>query len=1325
MFRTDNLTPAGSERRLERKLAAQRLAQYISRNRCERYLRLAIFPSDATPLRERYGVGFDALSPLLFEEGASFEREKIDELVARGESVIDLTNKPASEFFDALRKQNAPRAYYYQASLEGKIGLWACGGRADLIEATRTPDGAYRFTVIDIKASARETVGYRLQVAFYVVLLREQMRVEGLPVGEIEGAIAARETAFAAGEWSVFDLTLFVDEIERLIAAPDSDVARAARVSFEAAQYHLGAHCDGCPYNAICFINAAEREDLSLVPHLTVTEKRALQNQAIETSRDLARLMEYDAKGIAVAPESAEVFARIGKHWALHNRLPILAQRARAALNRRDKSIEHRRALYGGDWGSLPCESQYPDLIKVFIDTQRDYIQDRLYLVAALVVGPKGTRQIIEMTEAIPDTENEGRLLIQSLQQLLPSIAQVADSTDAPLHLYLFDRRGQSRLLEALTRHFEELCALPAFYDLLTSTPALTQGMISFLGDEVCERQNLGAICTNLYEVAQAMNFKWRDGAINLPQRFRSGVFDNRRRYVREEHSKQFARPAGAAKAEGELWVESAARFGTEIPLEYAYAAWEQLPQTAETEQAQLHNFQGTTRADLIELASARLAALRHIEESFHYKNRRIEKLPLALEKLDQVELDPATVPLSRALEDFLYLEHHARMQSLLLHFALPPAQRTDTGRTAIMRCDGYDKERRQATFTLTDETGEELPAIQAGGALRVREGDWMTLNALRDGETEEPPAGKRIVHGRLSVVEEITENQLRLRLQPLSFKNSRFRFGHRMIEPEQGLLYTLDEMADDLNADKLLAACRNASSNHLYQWLDQPQLGQTPRAVRPTRLRAAKRVAEIAHAIQTPFGLTNAQRKVIGEFVADRVLVLQGPPGTGKSHTLGFATLARALSQKSDARPFRIAVCAKTHAAVQIALGSIRARADNLLRGSENLSSEDVALLQTLAPLQVWKICNDESESLPDGVECLLADGNQRMKAGEQWAHLMGEPLVCIGGTPGGFYNLVKRGASKGKGIDWSNKYFDLVLVDEASQMGQAEALLAAAFLREDGQFIAIGDHRQMPPILVHAWDQDSRRELEHVRPHLSIFESLRELEFANTALDESFRIPEEVADFLGRHVYAADGIQFHSQNRNQLPPLSEDSNVPAWIKAALEPEHPLVLIEHEEAGSQQANEYEAAIIAELAKVASEHLGLKAKDGLGIVVPHRAQKALLRARLPEYAEAIDTVERFQGSERDLIIVSATVSDREYASAESEFLLEPRRFTVAISRPKRKVIVVASRSVFDLVPPDLDAYERGSLWKSLRHEVEHRVLWHGEIKGHAVSVRVV
>jgi AAA domain/PD-(D/E)XK nuclease superfamily len=1314
----------------ERVLGAHRLAQYIARNRCQRYLRLALFPSEANRLKERYGVGFETLSPLLSAEGQSFERSKLDELIAQGERVNDLTNKSGAEFLEELKAQKQGRIYYYQPGLEGSIGGWPCGGRADLIEVTRLPDGSFDCLVIDIKASPRETVGYRLQVAFYAVLLAELMRDNGLQVAAMRGTIAARDSEFAPDKWNIFDLALFVDEIERLIGAPDSDVARAVQADFSNASYHLGGHCDGCPYNSLCFVDTAEREDLSLVPHMTTTEKRALHAEGISSVRELARLMKYAGRGVETAEGYEEEVARIGSRWPLNSRLPVLTQRARAALARHDKTTEHRRALYGTSWGSLPDISNYPDLVKVFVDAQRDHLQDRLYLLSALVVGPKGSFKIVEMADAPPDTEAEQSLLIRWMQAVLPTIGRAADSSDAPVHVYLYDRRGQRSLLDALARHFAALCAIPAFYDLLTSTPALTQSMISFLGDEVCERQNLGAICNNLYEVAASLGFKWRDADVNVPRQFRTRIFDNRRPYVRDQENLLFSVPEEKAGSDA-LWVESASRFGTEIPLEYAYVAWGLLSDSeglkGET-RAQIRGFIGTSTEDIKALAEARLEALRHIEESFRYKNRQVEKQPLALDRIDQVEVEPETVPLHRALEDFLRLEHYASLQERLLHFALPPELRAETGRTAILRCVSYDKEERLATLTVTDDSGNASVAGDTG-MLRLREGDWLTLNPLLDEETGQPLTGKRIVHGRLCVVEEIRETQVRLRLMAMSFKNSKFRFGHRMIEPEQGQIYTLDEMADDLNADKFFEACSNASSNHLYQWIENPAQGRAARTwIRPTRLRSALQITALAHAAQMPNGLTLAQREVIGSFIKDRVLVLQGPPGTGKSHTLGFAAIARALALYTPMRPFRVLVCAKTHAAVEIALASIRARADRLLaelnphaQGEQDFDK----LLAPLTHLKVCKIVNDLSEHLPKGVEPLSADGDKRVKAPEQWARLAAEPLLVIGGTPGGLYNLIKRGPAKGKTIDWASKYFDLALVDEASQMGIAETLMAAAFLREDGQFIAIGDHRQMPPILAHAWDQESRRDLERIKPHLSIFEYLRELGFASAALDESFRIPEEVANFLGRHVYAADGVRFHSRNRKRLEVNSDLSDAPDWVKAALSPEHPLIVIEHSEVGSQQVNEFEASLIKELTRVASECIDLNASDGLGVVVPHRAQKFLLRERLPAYADSIDTVERFQGGERDLIIVSATVSDREFAAAESDFLLDPRRFTVAVSRPKRKVIVVASRAVFDLVPADLDDYERGSLWKHLRHEAEMGVLWQGKIEACDVSVRTI
>jgi hypothetical protein len=523
--------------------------------------------------------------------------------------------------------------------------------------------------------------------------------------------------------------------------------------------------------------------------------------------------------------------------------------------------------------------------------------------------------------------------------------------------------------------------------------------------------------------------------------------------------------------------------------------------------------------------------------------------------------------------------------------------------------------------------------------------------------------------------------------------------------------------MVDDLNADKFLEACRHADVNHLYRWMNAAYADRAapkpPRLIRPSRLRAGLAFAELAALSQRPHGLTAAQHGVVGGHYTDQVLVVQGPPGTGKSHTLGLAILARAFALKSAVRPFRVAVAAKTHAAVNIVLESVVKR----LRELTATHGAD-ARLALFKNLRLAKVCNDAGERLADGVEMLLADGSEEQSAREQWDELLSEPLLIVGGTPGGLYQLIKKGA-KGKKLNWAEEHFDLVVVDEASQMSMAEALTAAAFLRSDGQFIAVGDHRQMPPILQHAWDQASRRDLERARPHLSIFEYLIELGFARTALDESFRIPAEIADFLHRHIYAQDGIEFRSSNRTRL---AHAAQFDGWLGHALAPEHAVILIEHDERGSQQANECEARLIEELARAACGALQLEAGKGFGIVVPHRAQKTLLQKRLPQLADSVDTVERFQGGERELIIVSTTVSDLEYAESESDFLLEPRRLTVAVSRPKRKLIVLASKTVFTLIPPDLDDYERGSLWKHLRHECARQLLWEGEAGGQRLRV---
>ncbi len=285
------------------------------------------------------------------------------------------------------------------------------------------------------------------------------------------------------------------------------------------------------------------------------------------------------------------------------------------------------------------------------------------------------------------------------------------------------------------------------------------------------------------------------------------------------------------------------------------------------------------------------------------------------------------------------------------------------------------------------------------------------------------------------------------------------------------------------------------------------------------------------------------------------------------------------------------------------------------------------------MGSVKVFKIVNDDADETPTGVQGLNVYRNIDILP-----DLLDRQLVVIGGTPGGLYNLLKYHPESGRKIPWHFKSFDLVVIDEASQMSVPEAVLASAFLKPDGHMLVVGDHRQMPPIVAHEWEGEFRRTTTAHRPYVSLFETLDEHDFPREGLDESFRLHEVVAEFLNQNIYAHDGIRFFSRRKELLeqPPAVDD-----YVDVVLSPYYPIVVVEHAEHSSQQYNETEIELAAPLIDVVANRLRLDGLDGVGVVVPHRAQRSMLRQRFPELAvtDAIDTVERFQGGERDVIIV--------------------------------------------------------------------------------------
>jgi len=114
--------------------------------------------------------------------------------------------------------------------------------------------------------------------------------------------------------------------------------------------------------------------------------------------------------------------------------------------------------------------------------------------------------------------------------------------------------------------------------------------------------------------------------------------------------------------------------------------------------------------------------------------------------------------------------------------------------------------------------------------------------------------------------------------------------------------------------------------------------------------------------------------------------------------------------------------------------------------------------------------------------------------------------------------------------------------------------------------------------------------------------------------------------------------------------------------------------------------------------------------DAVGIVTPHRAQQGLIVSHLQHIFQAngqladairgaVDTVERFQGQQRDVMIASYALGDSDQIEDEEEFLMSLNRFNVMASRARAKLIVLVSREVVDHLANEVAVLRESRLLK--------------------------
>ena len=277
--------------------------------------------------------------------------------------------------------------------------------------------------------------------------------------------------------------------------------------------------------------------------------------------------------------------------------------------------------------------------------------------------------------------------------------------------------------------------------------------------------------------------------------------------------------------------------------------------------------------------------------------------------------------------------------------------------------------------------------------------------------------------------------------------------------------------------------------------------------------------------------------------------------------------------------------------------------------------------------------------------------------------------------------------------------KRFQLTIIDEASQI--LEPQIIGLLASTNSKFVLIGDHKQLPAITL-----QSEQEALITSPQLtvlgftncrqSLFERLHHRLVATghthciATLYRQGRMHPEVSHFANRHFY--DGRLAPVPLPHQEQPLSYTTYDTACPMQTLVATHRTAFIpcpEPMQAERFKTNSHEAYLCAQLVGTIidlyqANGLPYDASRTIGIIAPFRGQGALIRHELatlgiPHCTDAIsiDTVERYQGSQRDIIIYCTTVTE----PSQLELIIEntdslDRKLNVAITRARQQLFVI-------------------------------------------------
>ncbi|MEM7332190.1 MAG: AAA domain-containing protein [Chloroflexota bacterium] len=435
----------------------------------------------------------------------------------------------------------------------------------------------------------------------------------------------------------------------------------------------------------------------------------------------------------------------------------------------------------------------------------------------------------------------------------------------------------------------------------------------------------------------------------------------------------------------------------------------------------------------------------------------------------------------------------------------------------------------------------------------------------------------------------------------------------------------------------------------------------------------------------------------------AQDIALIHGPPGTGKTTTV--VALIRAAIEAGE----KVLACAPSHTAVDNLCESLVLAGENVLRLGHPARIADSLLPYTL-DAQVAE--NDEyklaKKLRKEAMGLKESAGKWRRakpeKGAKQAMQLESKAMLKEARQleSRAVEQVLDRATvllSTLTGIDSSligGRQFDLCVVDEAGQTTQAATWIP---ITRANRVVLAGDHCQLPPTIL------SKR-AEEAGFGKSLLEML--MNQAGGALSRQlivqYRMNEAIMAFSSQTFYDNSLLAHESVKAHLLTDLA-NGNGDGLLETAvtyIDTAGASYDEELEQDGTSRLNPQEAQLIAKKAQQLFE-AGLNPNQ-IGIITPYAAQVRLLRELLGEEIE-IFSVDGFQGREKEAILISLV---RANENGDIGFLSETRRMNVALTRARRKLLVIGDSATItahsffaDLVTHWEETGAYHSVWEEL------------------------